>query len=182
MQIFFKTLIQHSKNVTIVPETIEKFKSVSTEHFIFIDSFSFLSSSIEKLVESAKEEGEDCFMLLKKHFPDSKQFQMLLRKGIYFYDYASDFKVFNENKLPSRKNFSTNCKTSTSQKKTICMHKRCTRNSTVSRCWITCNCMSKQTRFYSQIFFKTFEKLPSKRTAWTPYTIYRYPLMVEMQC
>ena len=105
MQIFFKTLIQHSKNVTIVPETIEKFKSVSTEHFIFIDSFSFLSSSIEKLVESAKEEGEDCFMLLKKHFPDSKQFQMLLRKGIYFYDYASDFKVFNENKLPSRKNF-----------------------------------------------------------------------------
>ena len=64
-----------------------------------------MSSSIENLVESAKEEGEDCFIQLKKHFPDSKQFQMLLRKGVYFYDYATDFKVFGENKLPPRKDF-----------------------------------------------------------------------------
>lgn len=105
MQIFFKELIKHSKKVNIVPETIEKYKSVSTEEFIFIDSFNFLSSSIEKLVEDLKKEGSECFTRLKKHFPVDKQFQLLLRKGVYFYDYASDFKVFSETKLPSPKNF-----------------------------------------------------------------------------
>ena len=62
MQIFFKELIKHSKKVNIVPETIEKYKSVSTEEFIFIDSFNFLSSSIEKLVEDLKKEG--CLQVL----------------------------------------------------------------------------------------------------------------------
>ena len=105
MQIFFKTLIQYSKKVNIVPETIEKYKSVSTEHFIFIDSFNFLSSSLEKLVESTKKEGSHCFIRLKKQFPVEAQFQLLLRKGVYFYDYASDFKVFRDTKLPDRKDF-----------------------------------------------------------------------------
>ena len=105
MQIFFKTLIQHSKRVDVVPETIEKFKSVSTEKFIFIDSFNFLSSSIEKLVESTKAEGGNVFLQLKKHFPIDRQFQLLLRKGVFFYDYASDFKIFSEKELPKREDF-----------------------------------------------------------------------------
>ena len=105
MQIFFKTLIRNSKRVNLIPETIEKFKSVSTEEFIFVDSFNFLSSSLEKLVESTKTEDKDVFLQLKKHFPDVNQFEMLLRKGVYFYDYASDFKVFSEKELPERKDF-----------------------------------------------------------------------------
>ena len=105
MQIFFKTLINNSERVDLVPETIEKFKSVSTEKFIFVDSFNFLSSSLEKLVESTKKEDKDAFLQLRRHFPNDKQFEMLLRKGVYFYDYISDFKVFSEIYLPDRKDF-----------------------------------------------------------------------------
>ena len=105
MQIFFKTLIQSSAKVTLVPETIEKFKSVATEHLIFIDSFNFLSSSLEKLVESTKKEDKDAFIQLKKHFPNDKQFDLVLRKGVYFYDYASSFEVFQQTSLPDKQDF-----------------------------------------------------------------------------
>ena len=105
MQIFFKTLINNSERVDVVPETIEKFKSVSTEKFIFVDSFNFLSSSLEKLVESTKKEDKDAFIQLKKHYPNDKQFELLLRKGVYFYDYASSFKVFQQPSLPDKQHF-----------------------------------------------------------------------------
>ena len=105
MQIFFKTLIQRSKKVEMVPETIEKYKSVSTEEFKFVDSFNFLSSSLEKLVDSTKKEDKDAFTQLRRYFPDDKQFDMLLRKGVYFYDYASSFDIFSETKLPPQKSF-----------------------------------------------------------------------------
>ena len=105
MQIFFKPLIQRSKKVNIIPETIEKYKSVLTEHFIFIDSFNFLSSSLEKLIESTKSEDKDAFKQLKKEFPDNNQFNLLLRKGQYFYDYATSFEIFSETVFPKRKSF-----------------------------------------------------------------------------
>ena len=105
MQIFFKSLIANSGKVNLVPETIEKFKSVSTEEFIFVDSFNFLSSSLEKLVESTKKEDKDAFTQLRKHYPNDKQFALLLRKGVYFYDYASSFEIFQETSLPSKEDF-----------------------------------------------------------------------------
>ena len=85
------------------PETIEKFKAVMTEKFIFLDSFAFLLPSLEKLVHSLKINENSSFSRLKAEFPEHHE--ELTQKGIYFYDYASSYNIFYENSIPARKMF-----------------------------------------------------------------------------
>ena len=67
----------------------------------FIDSFQFLSSSLEKLV-SALDKGD--FAALRKHFTD-EDITHLTRKQVYPYDYMSCWEKFEETKLPQKKDF-----------------------------------------------------------------------------
>ena len=69
-------------------------------HLTFIDSFQFMSSSLDKLVSNLPRES---FKYTSKEFKDEK-FNLMTRKGVYPYDYMNSFDKFNE-KLPTKENF-----------------------------------------------------------------------------
>ena len=66
----------------IIRKTNEDFISVTYGCIRFIDSYRFLSESLDKLVKSL---DEDDFKILKKEFPDKWQF--LNKKLAYSYQY-----------------------------------------------------------------------------------------------
>ena len=103
MNLFLLDLTKHMEKIEIIPENLEKFKAVFTEKFIFLDSFAFLSSSLDKLAKNLKQSSNDQFYRLKREFPD--HYSMLSDKGAYFYDYASSYDVFSEEVLPPKNEF-----------------------------------------------------------------------------
>ena len=103
LHLFIINLVKSTEDMQVIPETIEKFKAVMTEKFIFLDSFAFLSSSLEKLVHSLKMNGNSSFSRLKAEFPEYHE--ELTQKGIYFYDHASSYNIFYESSIPAREMF-----------------------------------------------------------------------------
>ena len=78
----------------------EKYISFSLGNLRFIDSVNFLLSSLDKLVK-----GSDEFTIMKKLMPEENKRQLLLRKGIYPYEYMDSFEKFGEIKLPEKGKF-----------------------------------------------------------------------------
>lgn len=68
----------------------------------FVDSFKFLGTSLEKLVENLERPD---FTHLSRFFPNKKHFELLQRKGVYPYEYMTSWQSYEENSLPSRKHF-----------------------------------------------------------------------------
>ena len=96
-------MAKSTDKMDVIPETIEKFKAVFTKKFILLDSFAFLSTSLEKLAESLKKSGLQKFKRLRQEFP--KNYALLAEKGVYFYDYATSFAVLKETNLPPKDAF-----------------------------------------------------------------------------
>ncbi|XP_066590764.1 uncharacterized protein [Prorops nasuta] len=97
-------------NVKVIPLNMEKFMTIikfiknSNIKFIFLDSFRFLNSSLEKLANYVDQNN---FTRLKSEFQDISlnAFNLLTHKGVFPYDYVKDLNVLNESKLPSRELF-----------------------------------------------------------------------------
>lgn len=90
------------KKLTVIPNHSEKYLSFSVGNLRFIDSLQFLNESLEKLVTNLSKEDASKFEVLASHFPDEDQFQLLLRKGVYPYDFVSSSAIFNETSLPPK--------------------------------------------------------------------------------
>ena len=108
LNLFLRDLAKRMDKIDIIPENIEKFKAVFTDSFIFLDSYAFLSTSLEKLADNLKKSGTEKFKRLKKEFPE--HFHLLLDKGVYFYDYAKSYSVFSETELPPKEAFYSSLK------------------------------------------------------------------------
>ena len=67
----------------------------------FIDSFKFMASSLDKLVSNLDRES---FTNTKKFFK-GQQLNLLLRKGVYPYDYMDSVKRLSETQLPPKEAF-----------------------------------------------------------------------------
>ena len=103
LNLFLLDLIKATEKIDVIPETIEKFKAVFTDKFTFLDTFAFMSTSLEKLAESLKNSGLHKFERLRKEFPQN--YALLAEKGVYFYDYATSYSVLRETKLPPKEAF-----------------------------------------------------------------------------
>ena len=57
LHLYLLDLVKMSDNVSVIAENLEKFKYITTERFMFLDSFQFLSSSLDKLVSSLRTRG-----------------------------------------------------------------------------------------------------------------------------
>ena len=82
---FFKKLVDLKKDKVkfkIIPKTNEEYISVKYGCIRFIDSYRFLSESLDKLVKNL---DENDFKILKKEFPD--KWQYLNKKLAYPYEY-----------------------------------------------------------------------------------------------
>ena len=68
----------------------------------FIDSFKFMSSSLDSLTNNLVRGGQRLFGF-EKYTP--KQYELLVKKGIYPYEYMSEWEKFKETKLPPKEAF-----------------------------------------------------------------------------
>ena len=68
----------------------------------FIDSFKFMSSSLDSLVNNLARGGEQFFGFEEYN---ENQYKLLIKKGIYPYEYMNDWNKFKETKLPPKEAF-----------------------------------------------------------------------------
>ena len=83
--LFFKRLVdlKHDKiKIKTIPKTNDEYISATYGCIRFIDSYRFLSSSLDNLVKNFE---NDDFVILKKEFPD--RWQYLHKKLAYPYEY-----------------------------------------------------------------------------------------------
>ena len=88
-------------NINAIPNNMEKYMAFTLgNHLVFLDSFQFMSSGLEKLVSN----------LLRKSLKyasqkfKGKKLDLMARKGVYPYDHMDSFDKFNE-KLPTKEEF-----------------------------------------------------------------------------
>ena len=78
---------------------IEKSKEMELR---FIDSFKFMSSSLDSLINNLARRGIKFFGFEEY---SENHYELLIKKGIYPYEYMTDWGKFNEMKLPPREAF-----------------------------------------------------------------------------
>lgn len=90
------------RSIKVLPQNIDKFTAVFMDNFIFLDSFSFLPSSLDKLAESLTPESKNEF-LLQVFKPED--IPLISKKGAIPYDYIDTFEKFQDTQLPSKAQF-----------------------------------------------------------------------------
>lgn len=109
--LFINELSNVCGRINLIPKNKEKF--ISFTKFIpmdrqnvaqlkFIDSFNFLSSSLDSLVNTMKEND---FQHLKSFFGEGEKFDLVRKKGIYCYDYVDCWERYEETYLPEPSHF-----------------------------------------------------------------------------
>ena len=107
---FEKRFIQRSNengkisldNIKIIPLNGERFLQFQLGNLKFLDSFQFLSASLEDLVELLLKSGKENFPHTTRHLGDN---EFAFAKGVYPYSYMTDSSKFDETVLPSIENF-----------------------------------------------------------------------------
>ena len=89
-------------NVQVIPTNTEKFLAVQIDSILFLDSFQFLSSSLNNLLTTMACDDTDKFVHTKHHFGNDPN---IFKKGIYPYRYVTGSEVLNERCLPPREKF-----------------------------------------------------------------------------
>ena len=95
-----KDEFEHEKSINVIPCNAEKYMAFYIDKLAFIDSFQFMSSSLERLASNL---SEDRFIYTKQHFID--RFKLMTKKGVYPYNYMDSFNKFNESYLPKIEDF-----------------------------------------------------------------------------
>ena len=89
-------------DINAIPNNMEKYMAFMLgNHLTFIDSFQFMSSSLDKLVSNLPAEA---LKYTNKRFQKEK-FNLMTRKGVYPYDYMDSFEKFNKTELPTKEEF-----------------------------------------------------------------------------
>ena len=88
--------------VHCIPNNTEKYISFSLGQLHFIDSVQFLLASLDRLVAVNLPEA---FRITAQHEPDRKRLELLLRKGVYPYEYMDNWDHFTKPKLPLKEAF-----------------------------------------------------------------------------
>jgi hypothetical protein len=86
------------QRVDCIAHTMEKYMSFRLDRLVFYDSLQHLPSSIAKLAESLT-----TFSITQSEFKEKSS--LVLRKGVYPYEYMTDFDTFDETQLPPKEAF-----------------------------------------------------------------------------
>ena len=89
-------------NINAIPNKMEKYMAVMLgKHMVFIDSFQFMSASLDKLTSNLPDEA---FKYTSKAFK-KKKFNLMKQTGVYPYDFMDSFEKFNKTELPTKEEF-----------------------------------------------------------------------------
>ena len=95
-----------------LPNNTEKFKTFQIGPYRFLDTMAFLPSSLEALVDDLRSGGHK-FPFLTHFYPDSEQRELLLRKGVYCYEYATSImRLLCTRDIPAKREFYSRLKNS----------------------------------------------------------------------
>ena len=90
------------QDLNINANNMEKYMAFMLgNHLTFIDSFQFMSSSLDKLVSNLP---KDDLINTSKAFK-GKRLDLMSQKGVYPYDYMDSFEKFNEKELHTKDQF-----------------------------------------------------------------------------
>ena len=90
-------------DINVIPNNMKKYMAFMLgKHLVFIDSFQFMSSSLDKLVSNLP---DDAFKYTSEKIKDTEKLNLMKQKGVYPYDYMDSFNRFSENKLPNKDDF-----------------------------------------------------------------------------
>ena len=83
-------------SINVIAQNAEKYMAFYIgKHLSFIDSFAFMSSSLDKLAGNLEDKD---FIYTKDYFTDPAQFRLVKRKGVYPYDYMDSFSNYRREK------------------------------------------------------------------------------------
>ncbi|KAK3737704.1 hypothetical protein RRG08_023102 [Elysia crispata] len=88
--------------VSCISNNTEKYISFSLGQLRFIDSAQFLLASLDKLVAANRPEA---FHITAQYEPDQYKRALLMRKGVYPYEYMDSWERFEETQLPPKEVF-----------------------------------------------------------------------------
>jgi hypothetical protein len=91
-----------------IPNSTEKYLTFRIGDLQFKDSYGFMTASLETLASNlVKAKGEEGFKYTKQVFSKlyDDKWKMLLRKGVYPYEYMDGFNKFNDKQLPPIESF-----------------------------------------------------------------------------
>ena len=91
-------------NISVIAQNFEKYISFTIDALKFLDSFQFMSSSLDKLSNNLT---KDKFIYTDLEFKDQTptELELLKKKGVYPYSYMDSFNRFDETELPPIKKF-----------------------------------------------------------------------------
>lgn len=88
---------------------MEKYISFTLDYLKILDSYQFMTDSLAKLVNNLREAKYDfpiTKQVMRKYYNlDNSKFNLLLRKGVYPYEYMDSFDKFNDTDLPDIEKF-----------------------------------------------------------------------------
>ena len=88
-------------DINVIACNTEKYMAFMLgKNLVFLDSFQFMSSSLENLAKNLPEKE---FKYTTEEFKENTK--LLTRKGIYPYDYMDSFNKFNDKQLPQKAEF-----------------------------------------------------------------------------
>ena len=123
VHLFIRKLAKYTTHMGVIAKNVEDYISFSIKVEVgkyvdkegnecpreielrFIDSFKFMSSSLDLLVNNLAKGGHKFWGF--KEYSD-KQCELLIRKGIYPYEYMDSWNRFNKTRLPSKDKFYSN--------------------------------------------------------------------------
>ena len=96
------------EEINVIGQGMEKYLSLSLgKHLVFKDSLMFLPASLERLGKNLLACGREKFQHLLKEFAGTapEKLELILRKGVYPYDYMDCWDRFKETTLPPKAAF-----------------------------------------------------------------------------
>ena len=89
-------------NINAIPNNMEKYMAFMLgNHLTFIDSFQFMSSSLDKLVSNLLKDD----LIYTSQVFKGKRLNLMSQKGVYPYDFMDSFEKFNQTELPTKDQF-----------------------------------------------------------------------------
>ena len=93
---------KHHGRIDVIPNNYERYQSFTIGRLKFLDSFQFLPASLDSL---AQQMNVNDFKYMTRFVPDETKRALMLRKGVYPYDYMTSMDKFDETQLPPQSAF-----------------------------------------------------------------------------
>ena len=89
-------------NINTIPNNMEKYMAFMLgSHLTFINSFQFISFSLDKLVSNLPKDD----LIYTSKVVKGKRLNLMSQKGVYLYDFMDSFEKFNQTELPTKDQF-----------------------------------------------------------------------------